>query len=78
MQCPVFVLATDEGHSAVTKMFGKNKIHISAGVRRKSYSVLTLKFIWQLIMNSITQSENHPQKHCKALCVAFHPFVLSF
>ena len=25
MQCPVFVLATDEGHSAVTETFGKNK-----------------------------------------------------
>ena len=40
MQCPVFVLATDEGHSAVTEMFGKNrkKNPISANVG-KCYSM---------------------------------------
>ena len=38
MQCPVFVLATDEGHS-VTETFGKSKNPISASVRRRSYSM---------------------------------------
>ena len=41
MQCPVFVLATDEGHSAVTEMFGKKRILFGLVYIEKSYSMIS-------------------------------------